>query len=335
MPVLPFKNLVAAFFSKRSHDAMQQQQVITYIIAVALAVIGMSLHLFHVLGSTAPPLQWLSLCALAICVPTFVVWVNRRVSVTKAFGITALVVQAVQILKILYIAFNLPPSSHYLIVLNGVISLTIMMLLEISYLRFTCIIVGTSNVAVLFFVGYIINTKDIWQFFILSSLFTIFFMFMSVLMYKNVKRLQTENTQYHADELLLLRTLRLNRQEIEAYIALCRQDPSDKKGVDQLFDMLSEEAQRNVINAVEQKKANDISDEARIKEAFPSFTPMELEVARMVLRNMKLSQIIAITGKSESNISVVRSRIRKKLALRPGDDLRQSLLTKLKSFRQD
>lgn len=332
MPIIPSKNPVAAFFNKRSHDVMQQQQMITYIIAVGLAVMGMSLHLCHILGSAVSPLRWLSLCALAICVPAFVLWLKRKVSVTKVFGTTALAVQVVQVLKILYITFSLPPSQHYLIVLNGVISLMIMMLLEISYLRLTCIIVGISNMAVLLFVGYIINSKDIWQFFILSSLFTIFFMFMGDLMYRNVKRLQNENTQYHADELLLLRTLRLNRQEIEAYIALCRHNPNDQNDSDKLFDLLSDEAQRNVINAVEQRKAKDISEEARIKEAFPSFTPMELTVARMILLNKKLSQIIAITGKSETNISVVRSRIRKKLALQPGDDLRQSLLARLKSF---
>lgn len=123
-----------------------------------------------------------------------------------------------------------------------------------------------------------------------------------------------------------MRTLRLNRQEIEAYISICRKNPDDKKGIDKLFGMLSEEAQRNIINAARQRLEAIASEESRVKAAFPSFTPMELTVARLVMSNMKLSQIIALTGKSESNISVVRSRIRKKLNLRPGDDLREALM---------
>lgn len=326
MQTLKIKNPVAAILSRRSHDVMQQQQIITYVIAVGLATMGMTLHLCHAYGSSAPALRLLSMSVLVVCVPTFVLWLKRKVRVTTAFGVTAIFVQVTVMLKIMYIALCMPRANYYLIMLNGVVSMAIMILLEISYLRISCVIVGISNLAVLIFVGSVINNNVLWQTVTLIALFTVFFIFMGDLMYRNVRRIQSENIRYHADELLLLRTLRLNRQEIEAYISICRKNPDDKKGIDKLFGMLSEEAQRNIINAARQRLEAIASEESRVKAAFPSFTPMELTVARLVMSNMKLSQIIALTGKSESNISVVRSRIRKKLNLRPGEDLREALM---------
>lgn len=160
----------------------------------------------------------------------------------------------------------------------------------------------------------------------LISLFTVFFIFLSELLLRNVKHLQSENKQYHSEEHRLLSILRLNRKEIRSYLEMCRTENVKDKDTDRLFDMLSEKSQRNVINAVERKKAIDASRTKDIHEQFPDFTPMELEVSRLILRDYKLSQIADYTGKSESNISVVRSRIRKKLGLAPGDDLREALL---------
>lgn len=168
-----------------------------------------------------------------------------------------------------------------------------------------------------------------WQFFSITALFILFFPLLTSLMCQNVRHLQNENIAYHKNERQLQNILRLNGKEISAYIEMCRTENIKDSDTDRLFSMLSEKSQRNVINAVERKKAIDISRRRNLKVVFPDFTPMELEVSRLVLRDMKLSQITNITGKSESNISAVRSHIRKKIGLDPTEDLREALMKKV------
>ncbi|MFW5550185.1 MAG: helix-turn-helix transcriptional regulator, partial [Prevotella sp.] len=60
---------------------------------------------------------------------------------------------------------------------------------------------------------------------------------------------------------------------------------------------------------------------------FPQLSPSELEVARLILKNMSLKEIAVATGKSLSNVGTVRGNIRKKLGLGPDDDLRNYLLS--------
>lgn len=276
-----------------------------------------------------PVLRILTVIALVACLVVFNLWLFRRMSLKAAFMMITLFLQAVQTTKIMYIAFAFPASQNYLIVLNGIISMAIMIMLAVCYYRAASIVVGCANIVTLFVAAVVVNTMTLTQSVILLTLFSLCFIALGDMMFRNVKHLQSENKQYHSEEQRLLSTLRLNRKEIRAYVEMCRNDNPSDGDTDRLFDMLSEKSQRNVINAVVRKKALDASRTEDLKDQMPDFTPMELEVAQLILRDMKLSQIVDYTGKSESNISVVRSRIRKKLGLAPGDDLRQALMDKL------
>lgn len=319
-------NPIITFIDKRSHDGLQRQQIIIYLITTCMAAIGFPLHLLSFYGSKMPVLRALTIIALFSCLLVFFLWFFKRISLKKAFSIAAMLVQGILTTKIMYIARALPSSQNYLVVLNGVISMMIMVGLTLCYFRTASIIVGGANVATLIAAAAIIGRSVVTQSVILITLFTVFFIFMSDMLLGNVKHLQSENKQYHNEEKRLLATLRLNRKEVMTYVEMCRTENAEDKDTDRLFNMLSEKSQRNVINAVERKKAIDASRAKDISEQLPDLTPMELEVARLILRGYKLSQIAEYTGKSESNISVVRSRIRKKLGLAQGDNLREALL---------
>lgn len=136
------KNYIKAFLVARSHDGLQRQQIITYIIATCLVTVGMPLHLFNVIGAKMPVLRWLSIAALALSLVTFCLWFFKKLSLRKAFSLIAIVVQVVQTTKMMYISLAMPPEKNYLIVLNGFISMMLMVMLAISYLRTACLVVG-------------------------------------------------------------------------------------------------------------------------------------------------------------------------------------------------
>lgn len=323
----PRTNFIIAFINRRSHNAIERQQLIIYIIATANTLVGMPMHLLNVLGARNAVLLSLSAVFIAGALLTFVLWLCHKLSLTAALTTYAIVAQTVQSTKMVFITIALPSAYDYLIIINGFVSMELVFALAISYLRIATMSVGTINLLTLLFSGAVIGgNSTLWQFIVLCVLFTIFNLLLTDMMYRNVKHIQDENTAFRTGEKRLLQTLRLNRKEITAYIEMCRTDNPADSDTDRLFSMLSESSQRNVINAVERKKAIDMSRNADLKTLFPDFTPMELEVARLVLRDMKLKQIASLTGKSETNISVVRSRLRKKLGLSPTDDLRNALI---------
>lgn len=314
----------------RAKSPIDRQRLIVYIVSVCLAEIGMTLHLTSVVGASSIVLQSLSVVFIIGTFLPFILWLCQKINLVIAFFWGSIIAQIVQTVKIIFITVAMSTTYHFLITVNGVVSMVIVCLLAVSYMRKTTIIVGTANLLTLLFTAIWVGSNWSWQFFVITTLYTVFFALLSFMMYHNIKHMQDENSAYHIGEKHLLQILRLNRKEITAYVEMCRTENIADKDTDRLFSMLSEKSQRNVIHAVERKKALDTSRSKDLKKIFPTFTPMEIEVSRLILRGTKLSQIVDATGKSEANISVVRSHIRKKLGLAPSDNLREALVLKVK-----
>ena len=68
-------------------------------------------------------------------------------------------------------------------------------------------------------------------------------------------------------------------------------------------------------------------EQYHLSEVFPELTPSEIEICRLVILGKTLKEVCEILGKSESNITCQRSNIRKKIGLKPSDNLRQVLTT--------
>ncbi len=146
---------------------------------------------------------------------------------------------------------------------------------------------------------------------------------------KTVERLQMENQTLRRDEEELMRILRLDKEQIKAYINLAKQQHSTEE-TSTLLSILGKTTQMTLIkNVTAYIKANE-SDEALIEKRFPDFTPSEIQICQLILRDKKLSEICSILGKTESNISTQRANIRKKLGLQPADNLRKVLVEMMK-----
>ena len=114
-----------------------------------------------------------------------------------------------------------------------------------------------------------------------------------------------------------------------AYINLAKQQHSTEE-TSTLLSILGKTTQMTLIkNVTAYIKANE-SDEALIEKRFPDFTPSEIQICQLILRDKKLSEICSILGKTESNISTQRANIRKKLGLQPADNLRKVLVEMMK-----
>lgn len=314
------------FILRYSHDGVERQQLIAYLIAVGMIIVGMSIHLLGVIGANPAPLRLLSITAIVMTIISFVFFLFENTSIRRSFLQLAVVIMVVQTAKIIYIAMELPASAYPLILMNSMITLMSMILLAFSFLPVPSIITGIINIITMILVAIGYNIPAVRQFSILIILFSFFIGLMADMMARSVAHLQNENKGLQNDEKRLLNILRLNRNEIKAYVEMCRKDEPDDDDTDRLFALLSDKTQRNVIKAVERKKALDAGRERALDKVIPDLTPMELQVAQLILRDYKLGKISKTTGKSEANISVVRSRLRKKLGLKPEDDLRQALM---------
>jgi DNA-binding CsgD family transcriptional regulator len=158
------------------------------------------------------------------------------------------------------------------------------------------------------------------------TIMTILTYIMSGFSQKAVNSLQQENTVYQDTLNGLLRTFHMTRQELIAYAQLSRNKKEDKHIINAFFSEMDKRAEHNIIEAVKIRMAEIDSEKIDLAKRYPDFTPTEIEVCKYIIEGNSQKDIARITGKSESNVSTVRGRIRKKLGLKPDEDLRTKLM---------
>ncbi len=137
--------------------------------------------------------------------------------------------------------------------------------------------------------------------------------------------LELENKNLKQDEEELLRFLRMNKQQVRTYIEFSKKKNPDEKEMKHLLELLDESSQRNIINSVSHFLIEKQTTIEQISLAFPELTPSEHEICRLILQGKKLSDICEILNKTENNVTAHRGHIRKKLNLKPEDNLKKSL----------
>lgn len=305
-----------------------RQRAITLIIGIAMVAIFVPMHFFGLVGAQDMFLKLISLTMLLTALTVGVLFFLGKIGAGKALAYAGPIVSVTQSAAMLYIAVYMPDAVHY-IIFNSLIILVCVLFLSICFLNKAAIFAAMCNTLTMTGSWIIVRSEILLQFVLLIDGISIFIPLMFILIYKNMQQLQDENSAMRKIEAELLNIFRFNRKELEAYIKICGDKKPKDKDYDRFFDMLDQRTQRNIINAVTHKLATEQSIKTDLRQLFPTLTETELEVTRLILEKKQLSEICAITDKTESNICATRSHIRKKMGLSSSDNLYDALVDKI------
>lgn len=305
-----------------------RQRAITLIIGIAMVAIFVPMHFFGLVGAQDMFLKLISLTMLLTALTVGALFFLGKIGAGKALAYAGPIVSVTQSAAMLYIAVYMPDAVHY-IIFNSLIILVCVLFMSICFLNKAAIFAAMCNILTMTGSWIIVRSEILLQFVLLIDGINIFIPLMFILIYKNMQQLQDENSAMRKIEAELLNIFRFNRKELEAYIKICGDKKPKDKDYDRFFNMLDQRTQRNIINAVTHKLATEQSIKTDLRQLFPTLTETELEVTRLILEKKQLSEICAITDKTESNICATRSHIRKKMGLSSSDNLYDALVDKI------
>lgn len=319
------------FINRRSSNLEERTRLIMFLTSLALLIIGMPMHLLGLIGTAEPFLLnitigfWLSLVAL------FLLYIYRKFTLMQAITIYAIVAQVTESMRILYLATTTPDNYERMIVVNLVISFAIVIYMVLGFVKTVPVIVTAINLVTLF-LAYIYNPHAVSPHFILLfSFIQIGSCILGYVTWKGVHTLQNEATDYLKTQDGILEAFHMSKQELVAYLQMCRSNNQEEKSIHNFFRNLDEQSEKNLINAVEQRLAEKRLEQENFALRFPQLTPTELEVCRLVMNGKTVNDIARIMDKNANNIGTVRIHIRKKLGLKTGEDLRQFLVDAVKN----
>lgn len=287
----------------------------------------------NALGLTEPsaPFFYYTHTVLMVAAAAFIIlFCKYRIKVATCLATMTIIGQAVVSVEMLYCA--LQPGGYYpmLIMANMVLLAMNTMVAIAARLKHTAIALGAAAISTYVACAIITDDKHLESF---IPVFLIAFLFTSLTglwVAKAIDKLETENSRMRHGEEELLHLLRMRKGEVLTYLSLASKRYSCD-GTQMLLGCLGKKTRHNLLSNVEEYIRVRATDMERIKQVFPEFTRSEREICQLILQGKKLTELCTVLGKTESNINSQRAHMRKKLGLRPADDLQEALQRRLDS----
>ena len=288
--------------------------MVVYLVYSVMIIFGMPLHFcFGLIGQEGFLLRTISFVEWLCCFVFLALYLSGRMRLKRAFSWLSVCLQFAVGLSIVLIAVMARPEN----MIYSQKMLTVNDILSLFNILMVCM-------------GLVPNASTV-----IMALFTLFTgvayvicpQIMSLLMHHLFRSTSREINDYKMFQDGVLNMFHMSKAEAITLIRLSREAGRVDGIDDQVLENLSERTRNNLI-ALGAHLQNERRDKmVDLSTIFPQLSPSELEVARLILKNMSLKEIAVATGKSLSNVGTVRGNIRKKLGLRPDDDLRNYLLS--------
>lgn len=312
-------------FDTNVNNPLDRLRFYTYLTCTVLTLVGCVLHFFGIMGVGRFVLLVISFVWFCSDAVLLVLFLTRAIGLRKAFTWSAIISQALESARIIYLASTGTISSQQFYI-NEFICFSILVLVILGFFYKTSLFLTFINLLTLFvswwFIPDIINSMTI-SFFILLDVALCSYCFVSVAF---VKQIAMENEEVKGKYNSFLAFMRMDDTEVTALIQLVRSAFDDEKHVDMLVGQLKDETKANLLNVATRIKNSKVAKEDKIKEHFPQFSPTELTVCHLVMSGYTQKGIARIMDKTENNVSTVRGNIRRKLNLRTEQDLRGYLV---------
>ena len=327
---------ICSFLTHRCVDRKEEMQLVVYLVYSVMIIFGIPLHFgFGLIGQEGFLLRAISFVVWLCGLVFLALYLSRRIRLKTAFFWLSVCFQFLECLGIVIIAVTARPEnmiySQKMLTANDILSLFNILMVCMG------LVPKASTVIIALFtlftgVAYVICPEII-----LSQFLMLFFYAMvgvwgySLLMQHLVRSTSREISDYKDFQDGVLDMFHMSKAEALSLIQLSRQAGRVDGIDDKMLENLSERTRHNLI-ALGEHLQNEHRDKiVDLSTIFPQLSPSELDVARLILKNMTLKEIAVAINKSLSNVGTVRGNIRKKLGLGPDDDLKKFLLSTVSS----
>lgn len=295
---------------------------------IPVMVLGVAANFLGLTEPSAPFFNYTHSVLVVAAAVFLILFCKYKIRVAACLAAMTIIGQAVVSVEMLYCA--LQPGDYYamLIMANMVLLAMNTVVAIAAHLKHTAIGLGAASICTYVACAVITGDGHLESF---IPVFLIAFIFISVSglwVSKAIDRIETENTRMRRGEEELLHLLRMRKDEVMAYFSLASKKYSGD-GTHMLLECLSKRSRHNLLSNVENYIRVRATDMERIKEVFPEFTRSEREICQLILQGKRLTELCTVLGKTESNINSQRAHMRKKLGLRPADDLQEALQRRL------
>ncbi len=320
------QKILINFLNKFSSGIEQRLRLIMFTLSVVMTLLAIFLHLSGIMGIDKPYFNILSIFYFTESVVFFVLFYHHILSLEKAFFWFSIVSQVLQSVRIFSLTYFQPEMYNEMIINNLIILYTLLLYVTFGLLKKAPIILSICTLITIFGVKYLQPDNPNNSIISIFGVLAVCTALGAVISQRTIHQLESEKNEYQHTEEEVLRVFNMTRMQLHTYLKMNEAMVKGEDATQTFFDMIDDQAEKNILEAAENRKLAKAMQRASLSDVFPSFTEAELAVCELVLKGKTQKEIAIILGKNENNISTVRGHIRKKLDLEPEKDLKEELL---------
>lgn len=316
----------------REHNVVDRERLSLLLYCyIPIMVVGVLANFLGITEPSASFFTYTHITCLVVAAVCLYLFYRRKMTVAVCLSAFTLIGQTIISVEMVYCALQASAYYNFLIMANTVLlALNVMVSLS-AYMKKNTIVLGSATVVVYALCAFLTGDAILKSFIVVFLIAFCFVCLAGFLMSTSAFKLESDNEKYRRGEIEFLHILRLRKDEVMAYLSLASQK-YDYDGMKVLFERLDAKSRRNLLTNVDAYMKTRDTDLEIIEKVFPEFTPSEKEIGRLVLQGKKLSEICLLLGKNESNINSQRANMRRKLGLRPTDNLQKQMQARLDGF---
>ena len=269
---------------------------------------------------------------IIITIALLVLYNTHRLSVRWAATSLYILIQLELSMQLIYFSTLQTLESAALIIQGSFLSLLLISISLVSFLRYSPSIISilsllTFSFCYIIFPNAVITAfAPIYLVVLLGAILYDFSATRPLLMMDAYQR-------HQGDEYLeFLYATGLTHEDVKNITKLSRNNADQTERTRNLLSLMNSRARKNIMDSVLLMKTENENSRELLLRVFPALTPSQISICQLVLQGKKLSDICITMGKSESNISSQRSRIRTALELKPEDNLKDVLEERIEVY---
>lgn len=319
-------------FFLREISFLGRQRFMTLLFYEAVLTVGLSFKLFGLTGITKPWFFTINALFLGVVLILFLLYILRVISLKACLYATTIVSHVFLSLETIIFISDSSDATDHLALANIVLLSLNSLYSTMAYLKWNSYLQGFLTVDAAISMWQI-HSPSLREYLLLIIITFVMSFFCSERLVANATLLNSENVKFKREEQELHFLFRMKREQMRSYIFLGRKTyPSSI--VEKLVNDLDPETARNLIINMHAYTTEAKSVLRRLRKNLPELTPSERDICLLIILGKKQGEICRLLNKSKSNINTQRVNIRKKLMLKPEENLYESLKRAVESHRK-
>ena len=320
-------------FFLREISFLGRQRFMALLFYEAVLTVGLSFKLFGLTGITEPWFFTINALFLGVVLILFLLYILRVISLKACLYATTIVSHVFLSLETIIFISDSSDATDHLALANIVLLSLNSLYSTMAYLKWNSYLQGFLTVATCAISMCQIHSPSLREYLLLIINTFVMSFFCSERLVANATLLNSENVKFKREEQELHFLFRMKREQMRSYIFLGKKTyPSSV--VEKLVNDLDPETARNLIINMHAYTTEAKSVLRRLRKNLPELTPSERDICLLIILGKKQGEICRLLNKSKSNINTQRVNIRKKLMLKPEENLYESLKRAVESHRK-